>query len=78
MAVRTEMRADEHFAERLLQMRRRLALAQRELGDLAGLPRETVGRWERGVSRPYAGEAVRRVCGILRCRPDWLLWGVED
>lgn len=71
-------RADEEFPERVRRLRRRQGFTQMELAKLSGLPRETIGRWERGVAKPYGGKTVRRVCAILRCAPDYLLWGVKE
>ncbi|HSV08559.1 MAG TPA: helix-turn-helix domain-containing protein [Candidatus Binatus sp.] len=71
-------RADENFAIRLRARRRKYGYTQTELADLAGVTRETISNWERGTFRPQGGINVRSVCSILRCHPDWLMWGVKE
>ena len=41
------------FSERVLELRRRLALTQSQLADKLGVSPLTVHRWEHAVSRPH-------------------------
>ena len=39
------------FGERLIKLRRAKGLSQEALGGMVGVTRQTVSKWERGVSR---------------------------
>jgi transcriptional regulator with XRE-family HTH domain len=47
----------------LPRLRRALGWSRRELSELPGRPRETLGRWERGESR-IADEHKARLCDL--------------
>lgn len=38
------------FSERLLSLRKQTGLSQEELGNVVGVSRQTVSKWETGVS----------------------------
>lgn len=39
------------FSERLLSLRKQTGLSQEELGNVVGVSRQTVSKWETGVSQ---------------------------
>ena len=39
------------FREQLIRLRRQYGLTQEQLGEIAGVSRQTVSKWELGVSQ---------------------------
>ncbi|MBA2660107.1 MAG: helix-turn-helix transcriptional regulator [Nitrosospira sp.] len=68
-----------HFARgsRLVELRRRCALTQSQLGDLCGVTRAIISQWESGVSKPELSKLI-----ALHSKLDfslaWLLTGFES
>ncbi len=54
------------FGERLMKLRRAKGLSQEALGDMVGVTRQTVSKWERGDSTPELEKLVElaRVFGV--------------
>lgn len=54
------------FGERLIKLRRAKGLSQEALGDMVGVTRQTVSKWERGDSTPELEKLVElaRVFGV--------------
>jgi transcriptional regulator with XRE-family HTH domain len=65
------------FGERILLMRRRRGMTQRELGQAAKLNSNTIARLERGDLKDIAGQAVARLARALGVSADYLL-GLTD
>ena len=73
------MHDPKSVGERLHIARRRRALTQRELADLASVGTPTISRIERGdfeeAPRPTT---VRKIANALDVDPGWLLFGEGD
>ena len=65
------------IGERIALLRRRQNMTQRELGDEAGVHRNTIARLERGVLTDLPGKAIARIAQALGCTSDFLL-GLSD
>ena len=66
------------FGERILLLRHRQDMTQRELGRLADVHPNTIARLERGVLTDLPGQAVARVAKALGCTSDFLLGLSQD
>ena len=55
--------------------RRLTGLTQEEVARSAKVALRTYQDWERGIARPSAGSAIRRVAEVLRTSVGWLLEG---
>lgn len=64
----------EGFRQRLRQLRIQKKLSQTELGQIAGMHYNHIGRYERGGSLPTA-EALQRLADALGVSSDYLLNG---
>ena len=62
--------------ERLIELRNRKGLSQRELAEIIGVPGGTVGMWEIGKRNPKE-EAIENIAKALSCDVDYLK-GVTD
>lgn len=65
------------FGERILILRRRNDLTQRELAKMAGINSNTLARVERGEVKDLAGQAIAKLARALGCSGDYLL-GLTD
>jgi transcriptional regulator with XRE-family HTH domain len=61
------------FGERIVLLRRRQDMTQRELGEEAGIHWNTIARLERGKLTDLPGKAVARVAQALGTTTDYLL-----
>ena len=66
------------FGERILILRRRNDLTQRELAKMAGINSKTLARVERGEVKDLAGQAIAKLARALGCSGDYLLGLTED
>ena len=66
------------FGERILLLRRRQGMTQKELGDEAGLHSNTIARLERGVLTDLPGKSIARLARALGCPTDFLLGLTDD
>lgn len=60
------------FGERLQQVRKAAGLSQEQLGDLIGMSRQAVSKWETEQAAPDI-ETLARLCGVLGVSADELL-----
>ena len=60
------------FGERLQQVRKAAGLSQEQLGDLIGMSRQAVSKWETDQAAPDI-ETLARLCGVLGVSADELL-----
>lgn len=60
------------FGERLQQVRRAAGLSQEQLGELIGMSRQAVSKWETGQAAPDIG-TLALLCGVLGVSADELL-----
>lgn len=67
----------DDFSQRLRQLRIQKKLSQTELGKLAGLHYNHIGRYERGGSRPTA-DALQRLADALGVSGDYLINGANE
>lgn len=74
----SQQRHDGKFAERVRRLRMQQGLSQVEVGQLAGVPFRTYNDWERGLSVPYPGKALRAIAHVYRVAPGYLLLGDEE
>jgi transcriptional regulator with XRE-family HTH domain len=61
------------LGERLLILRRRRQLTQRELADAAGLNTNTIARLEQGHLKDLGGQSVAKLARALDTTTDFLL-----
>jgi transcriptional regulator with XRE-family HTH domain len=66
------------FGERILLLRRRQGLTQRELAKMAGLNSNTLARVERGEVKDLGGQSVAKLARALGCTTDYLLGMTDD
>ena len=64
------------FAQRLKKLRVENGLKQRELALKAGLSREMVYRWEKGLSRP-SKRLLKKVASVLNTTMEYLMGGKD-
>lgn len=57
--------------ERLIELRNRKGLSQRELAEIIGVPGGTVGMWESGKRNPKE-DAIENIAKALSCDVDYL------
>lgn len=62
--------------ERIKARRKELKLTQAEISNSVGVSKVTVSQWESGDYFPR-GENLYSLCRVLKCTPDWLLYGKE-
>ena len=67
----------QSLGERILILRRRCGLTQRELAKAAELNTNTIARLEQGSLKDLGGQAVVRVARVLDTSADYLL-GMTD
>lgn len=60
------------FGRRLQQLRERRGISRRVLGELCGLSKNMVSRYERGETEP-AGSTLTVIADIFGVSVDWLL-----
>ncbi|WP_449280977.1 helix-turn-helix transcriptional regulator [Leucobacter sp.] len=63
--------------ERLVRTRLWVGLEQRDMAELLGVSRNTVGNWERGVTDPPFS-AVMKWAQITGRSMDWIAFGDEE
>jgi len=66
------------IGERIALLRRRQNMTQRELGEEAGVHRNTIARLERGVLTDLPGKSIARIAHALGCTSDFLLGLSEE
>jgi transcriptional regulator with XRE-family HTH domain len=60
----------------LRQARKERTWSQAELAELVGVAKETISRWEHGVSRPQPNQ-LRKLCEIFDRKPEELGYALE-
>lgn len=65
------------LSERIAYYRRTRGLSQEQLGDLVGVTRQAVSKWESGQSMPDA-QSLAALCRALEVSADALLLGQEE
>ena len=65
-----------NLGERIAQLRRQAGLSQEQLGDLLGVSRQAVSKWESGQTSPDL-QYVLALCQQFQVTSDWLLTGQE-
>ena len=68
----------QSLGERILILRRRCGLTQRELARQAALNTNTIARLEQGSLKDLGGQAVARVARVLDTTADYLLGMTEN
>ena len=66
------------LGERLLILRRRLGLTQKELAQAAGLNTNTIARLEQGDMKDLGGQSVLKLARALGTTTDYLLGAHEE
>jgi len=64
------------LSERIAAVRKTAGLTQEQMGDLVGVTRQAVSKWESGQAVPDA-LTVARLCEQLHVSADYLLLGVQ-
>jgi transcriptional regulator with XRE-family HTH domain len=65
------------MGEKILVIRRRREMTQRELAKMAGLSTNTISRLEQGDLKDLGGQAIAKVARALEVSADFLL-GLTD
>jgi transcriptional regulator with XRE-family HTH domain len=63
--------------ERLKQRRQELRLSQEELGDMVGIQKSAVAKYENGRLQNPGLQLIEKFAAALKCDPVWLM-GWED
>ncbi len=63
---------NEVFARRLRQCRERRRMSRRTLGELCGLSKSAIGRYERGERMPDI-EVLGLLCEVFEVSADWMI-----
>lgn len=66
---------DDDFGDRLVKVRRKLKLTQREAAARCGIKQGTWDRWEHGVIPHDMAKVVQAIHLGLGADPTWLMWG---
>jgi transcriptional regulator with XRE-family HTH domain len=66
------------LGERILILRRRLGLTQKELAQAAGLNTNTIARLEQGDLKDLGGQSVLKLARALDTTTDYLLGAHEE
>jgi transcriptional regulator with XRE-family HTH domain len=66
------------LGERVLLMRRRRGLTQRELAERAGINKNTISRLEQGDMKDLGGMLVAKIATALQVSTDYLLGMTEQ
>lgn len=66
----------EVFAEQLQQLRRKAGMSQEELAERLDISRQTLSKWEQGVSSPDIEKAIA-LCKIFEVSLDMLVNGEQ-
>lgn len=65
------------IGERIKERRKNLGLTQKQVAKEAAITASAVTQWELGSTKP-SGENLYALCHVLKCQPDWLLYGKDD
>ena len=63
-----------NFKENLTQFRKQAGMSQEDLADKLQLTRQTISKWENGLSEPDLA-TLQQLCTLLQVSPDELLLG---
>jgi transcriptional regulator with XRE-family HTH domain len=66
------------LGERILILRRRRGMTQRELAAAVGLNTNTIARVERGEVKDLIGQSIANLARVLETTTDFLLGAAED
>lgn len=62
--------------DRIRKARTDAGFTQKQLGDMLGLPYQSIGQWERCIRNPKIDVLMRIACAC-KCDLRWLLIGIE-
>lgn len=65
------------ISDRIKERMRALGLKGVDITKATGVSSGGVSQWVNGVTKPN-GEKLIALCKVLRCQPDWLLFGKND
>jgi transcriptional regulator with XRE-family HTH domain len=68
---------EQAFGERVRQVRTFRGLSQSDLGDMIGVEKSAISKYEKGV-RGLSIQAVVSICAALNTSPAWMLFGGQD
>lgn len=63
-----------NFKENLIRFRKQAGMSQEDLADKLQLTRQTISKWENGLSEPDLA-TLEQLCKLLQISPDELLLG---
>ena len=63
-----------NFKENLIRFRKQAGMSQEDLADKLQLTRQTISKWENGLSEPDLA-TLQQLCKLLQISPDELLLG---
>lgn len=65
------------LGSKIRKLRKQCGMTQEELGERIGICRQTVMKWEKGITEPNI-ESIRAISGLFRIAPDELLDSYAD
>ena len=66
-----------NFETRMKQRMDALGIKAAQVAKEAGAGKGSVSQWVNGISKP-SGTKLLELCRVLKCQPDWLVFGVDD
>ena len=64
--------------ERIESERKKKHLSMEALGDMLGVGRSAVNKWEKGTVKSIKRETIMEMAKIFNCNPAWLGGYIED
>lgn len=62
---------------RIQQKRKEKGLTLQELGDMLGVYKSAVNKWEKGTVKNIKQSTIKKMAEIFDCSPAWLM-GIDD
>lgn len=67
----------ELMAKRIKEMRLKHDMTMTELGNIVGVQKSAVNKWEKGVVENIKRSTIEKLATVFGCSPVWLM-GMED
>ena len=64
--------------QRIKHMRQMQGMTLQQLGDLVGVGKSTIRKWEEGIITGIKAESLSKLATALRCSPNYLVGTTED
>lgn len=67
----------DNMGTRIRDKRKELHLTMEQLGDLVGVQKSAVNKWEKGRVESLKTDTTLKLCEVFKCDPLWLTYGYE-